>query len=515
MGYMIGSYEVLEKLGSGGMGDVFKGRDPKTTQIVAIKILSEELSSNERGRERFKREVQQSVQLKHPSLIAAYSSGEFKGRLYYVMEFVNGVTAKKELLGKGPFEESRAIEIMIQIAEALNYAHQKGIIHRDIKPDNIMITYDGKAKLCDMGLAKSTEGGEVKLTLMGTVLGTPHYMSPEQAKGEEKLDTRSDIFSLGSTCYHLLTASPPFEGNEPVAIMNALVEKEPVSMVERNSKITEGMCAVIAKMMAKDREKRYQTPTELLEDLLKLKKKEVTSAEQGGYAPKSKLRQQKFLDSFYPSETDVLIGQIALHNKLVTIDKLDQCLHRQEALALVGIELTLSDVLLEQKVVNPQQKALLEKAKLDTVMNRSDEIFLKACGAHNLLNEKETNEVQKLRKAQIKGLGGYLVALNLLDGEKRLRISSAIKHAFIAEESKQILKVALENSILSQPQIEKCSRIYTNNVVMGKYRDLGSILLEKGFLVPEALKALLRAVRRSMITGKPAVQYLKQVTLAT
>ena len=143
------------------------------------------------------------------------------------MEYVEGITAKKELLTRGPYDEFRVLEVIIQIAKALEYATQFGIIHRDIKPDNIMITYDGKAKLCDMGLAKSTES-ETKLTVLGTVLGTPHYMSPEQAQGEEHLDTRSDIFSLGATAYHLVTGTPPFEGQDPISIMQALIEEEPL-----------------------------------------------------------------------------------------------------------------------------------------------------------------------------------------------------------------------------------------------------------------------------------------------
>ena len=514
MGYMIGQYEVLEKLGSGGMGDVFKGRDPKTNQPVAIKILSEELSTNERARERFKREIQQTISLKHPNVVAAYTSGEFKGRLYYAMEFVDGVTVKKEILTKGPYDESRTIEILLQIAKALEYAFQKGIIHRDIKPDNIMITLDGKAKLCDMGLAKSTDS-ETKLTVLGTVLGTPHYMSPEQAQGEEKLDTRTDIFSLGGTCYHMFSGSPPFEGNDPIAIMTALLEEEPVPLQERNPKVSDALCAVIAKMMIKDRTKRYQNPTELLEDLYRIKKKEPTVAEQEGLAPKVKLHQVKFRDTCLPSDGDILIGQIALHNKLATPQKVDECLERQESLALIGLDCSLSDTMLDLKVITAQQKGILEKAKVQVLLDRGDDIFLKVCASHSLLSHAEAEEVQKHKKALSKGLGGFLVAQHLLDEDRRQRIFAAIKHSLYAEECKLVLKIAMEANLLSQPQAEKCSRIYSNNVVMGKYRDLGSILLEKGFLVPESWKAILRAARRAMITGRAASEYLNQVKLSS
>lgn len=510
MGYMIGNYEVIDKLGSGAMGDVFKGRDPKGNQLVAIKMLSEDLSNSQRAVERFKREIRQTIQLDHPNLISAYSAGEFKGRLYYVMEYVDGITVKKELLQKGAYEESRTVEIMIQVAKALEYAAQFGIIHRDIKPDNIMITHDGRVKLCDMGLAKSTDSGS-NLTVFGTVLGTPHYMSPEQAQGEEKLDTRSDIFSLGATWYHMLTNSPPFEGPDPVSIMTALAKQDPIPVYDRNPKVSDSTCAVIARMMEKDREKRYQNSTEILEDLYRLKRNEPTNAEKLGYVPRGrKVLTDKFHDSFVPSEEDVLLGKIALHNKLATGEKIEEALKRQEALALTGIHLDLGDVMLERKIITPQQKGFLDQVKVQFVLDRGDEVFWKAASTHNLLSPAETAECQKFKKAQMKGISGLLFAQKGLEEDKRQKIYAALKHAMSVDESRLVLKASMDCNLISQVQAEKCSRIYSNNVVMGKYRDIGSILLEKGFLVPEALQAVMRAVRRSVLTGIAPTQYVAE-----
>jgi len=508
---MIGEYEVIEKLGSGAMGDVYKARHPVTNEQFAIKILSEELSNNPRALERFKREVRQSIQLKHPNLIAAYSEGEFRGRRYYVMEFVDGVTAKKELLSRGPFDELRVLEIMIQICKALEYAAQHNIIHRDIKPDNIMITYDGKAKLCDMGLAKSMVESNEKVTLLGTVLGTPQYMSPEQAKGEENLDTRSDLFSLGATWYHLVTGYAPFEGQEPLTIMNALINEEPVPIQDRNPKVSDAICAVIAKMMVKDRDKRYQNFTELLEDLYRLKKREPTTAEQSITLPVSKLKQQKFDECFVPSEDDVLVLQIAMHNKIVNAEQVETCLIRQECLALIGISLDASSVMLEQQFISPQQKMALDRARMIFVLDRGDDIFFKVVSGSNLLDKTQLQEFVKLKQQQQKGISGILVAKNIMTEEKREKIYASVKHAMTQEEGRNLLKSALENNLMSRSQIEKCSRIYSNNIVMGKYRDMGSIILEKNFLVPEAFQALLRAIRRNILTGKPVVQYLNSV----
>merc|ERR1711976_726609 len=156
MGILIGQYEVEKMLGKGAMGEVFKARAPKNGQYVAIKILKPELCDNPRAKKRFKREINQTISLKHPNLIAAYDAGEYRGRLYYVMEYIEGTSVKKQLLTRGSYDESRALEIIIQVSEALEYTStgkdgKEEIIHRDIKPDNIMITYDGKAKLCDLG----------------------------------------------------------------------------------------------------------------------------------------------------------------------------------------------------------------------------------------------------------------------------------------------------------------------------------------------------------------------------
>lgn len=517
MGSMIGEYEVIDKLGSGSMGDVYKARHPKTNLKVAIKILSEALSHSERAKQRFQREITQSESLKHPNLIEAYSHGEFRGRMYYVMEFVDGITTKKELVSRGPFDELRILEIMIQISQALQYAATKNIIHRDIKPDNIMITYDGKAKLCDMGLAKSMDENNERVTLMGTVLGTPQYMSPEQAQGEENLDTRSDMFSLGSTWYNLVTGAVPFEGQEPLAIMHSLINTEPVPIQDRNPKISDGMCAVIAKMMMKDRDKRYQNFTELLEDLYRLKRREPTVAEQSIELPVSKLKQQKFLECYVPTEEDVLFLQIAMHNKLVTIEQIEICLDRQEALAMLGTTLDAGCVLLERQIISLQQKMALDRARLSHILDRCDDLFYKIVITNNLIEPKNLQILSQWKaqrdagQNQTKGIGAIMLAQKILSEEKREKIYSSIKNSLTVDEGRRILNAAEETDLISKSQKEKCSRIYSNNIVMGKYRDMGSIILEKGFIVPEAYQALLRAVRRSLLTGKPVAQYLNSL----
>ena len=238
-------------------------------------------------------------------------------------------------------------------------------------------------------------------------------------------------------------------------------------------------------MMAKDRDQRYQTFTDVLQDLYKLKRREVTSAQLSGNAPQPR-RQQRFQECFVPSDLDILVGQIALHNKLTNIGKLEECLIRQESLALMGIYLTLSDIMSELQLISPQQKIALDRAKLQYALDRGDEIFLKVCNSNNFLDHAELVELQKFRKARYKGLGGLMLSHRILKNKKQEKIFASVKHAISGEEGKLLLKTALENNIISKPQAEKCSRIYTNNVVMGKYKDIGDILVEKGFVPLEA-----------------------------
>jgi serine/threonine protein kinase len=504
MGFTIAGYEILDKIGSGAVGEVYKGRDPKSKKIVAIKLLNEDLTSNPNAVERFKREIRQAIQLDHPNLVAGYTAGEFKGRRYYVMEFVEGITVEKLLLREGSMDELSSFDIILQIAKAMEYAGTFNIIHRDIKPDNIIVRPDKVAKLCDMGLAKAAES-QTRLTAYGTVLGTPHYMSPEQARGDENIDCRTDIFSLGATWYRMLTGSPPFEGADAISILTALLEKEPVAIQERNPRISDNTCTIIYKMMAKNREERHKNFSELLLVLTKLKT-EITNPTTPSVNQRGK-RQPTFQDCYYPSDVDILVAQIALHNKLVGPAKLEECFHRQESLAMIGIQFDLSNIMLEQRVISLQQKGILDKAVVQVMIDKSDEIFRRHS---NILSEEEARKFQQLNKELNKGIAALLVAQNGIDEEKRQKIYAAVRHAFTENETKQILKVAQENNIISQFQIEKSSRIYSNNIVTGKYKDIGSVMLEKDFITMEAYKALLRAVRRSLVTGKPAADYLNE-----
>ena len=262
-----GDYELLAKLGKGGMGSVFKARDKRTDKIVALKVLPKRQAKDPDYLERFVREAQTSLELDHPNLVKGIELGEAEGYHYLAMEYIEGEDAYHLLLRSGRVSEAWVIDIAIQVAKALDHAQQHGLVHRDIKPDNIIITPSGVAKLTDLGLVRRVGTEPGRLTQIGMAVGTPHYVSPEQAKGTIEVDVRSDIYSLGATIYHLVTGEPPFKGRSAVEVMNKHLNEQLVSPHDINPDLTEELTHIIEKMMAKDPKDRYQTPAELIRDI--------------------------------------------------------------------------------------------------------------------------------------------------------------------------------------------------------------------------------------------------------
>ncbi|MFN3484090.1 MAG: protein kinase domain-containing protein [Planctomycetota bacterium] len=262
----IPGYELLSRIGQGAMGTVYKARQISMDRIVAIKILSPRYSKDRSFVERFIREARAVAKLSHENIILGIDVGEVGGIHYFVMEYVDGVPLSSILKREGRLDEKRCLTIGLQIARALAHAHKHGIVHRDIKPENIMITSSGLAKLCDLGLAKQTQG-DAGVTMDGTSVGTPNYISPEQARGEEQIDTRSDIYSLGASLYHMATGSPPFSGSNPMVVMTKHVTEPPEPPRKRNPALSEGFNALVLHMMQKRREDRPQDPDALIAEI--------------------------------------------------------------------------------------------------------------------------------------------------------------------------------------------------------------------------------------------------------
>ena len=264
----IGNFELLEKIGQGGMGAVFKARQATMDRIVALKILPPKFAQQPQFIERFVREARASARLNHPNIVNGIDVGEANGIYYFAMEYVEGTTLKA-MVKQGRIGEAKTIEIAKSIARALAHAHGHGIIHRDIKPDNVLMDSIGTPKLCDLGLARleSESDDEKGLTRQGQALGTPHYISPEQARGKRDLDSKTDLYSLGATMYHMLTGVTMFQGATSVVVMTKHMGEKAPSPSEHGVEIGSGLLNVLAKLLAKDRADRYPTAEKLIEDL--------------------------------------------------------------------------------------------------------------------------------------------------------------------------------------------------------------------------------------------------------
>lgn len=273
-------YELGEILGFGGMSEVHLARDTRLHRDVAVKVLRADLARDPSFYLRFRREAQNAAALNHPAIVAVYDTGEAEtpaGPLpYIVMEYVDGVTLRDIVHGEGPMPTRRAIEVIADACQALNFSHQHGIIHRDVKPANIMISTTNAVKVMDFGIARALADGN-SVTQTAAVIGTAQYLSPEQARGEA-VDARSDVYSLGCVLYEILTGEPPFVGDSPVAVAYQHVREDPVPPSQRHEDIAPELDAVVLKALAKNPDNRYQTAAEMRNDLVRVHNGEAPEA---------------------------------------------------------------------------------------------------------------------------------------------------------------------------------------------------------------------------------------------
>jgi serine/threonine-protein kinase len=267
-----GRYQLGEVLGYGGMAEVHRGRDQRLGRDVAVKVLRADLARDPGFQMRFRREAQNAASLNHPAIVAVYDTGEESDEAtplpYIVMEYVAGRTLKEVLTAERRLMPERALEITADVCAALDFSHRNGIVHRDIKPGNVMLTPTGTVKVMDFGIARAVSSGTSTMTQTSAVIGTAQYLSPEQARGES-VDARSDVYSTGCLLYELLTGQPPFTGDSPVSVAYQHVREDPVPPSQVDPDVTPAIDAIVLKAMAKNPANRYQSAGDMRADLLR------------------------------------------------------------------------------------------------------------------------------------------------------------------------------------------------------------------------------------------------------
>ncbi|MFQ5641552.1 MAG: protein kinase, partial [bacterium] len=353
IGQTISHYRILEKLGEGGMGVVYKAKDTKLKRTVALKFLPPDLTRDDEAKERFMLEAQAASALDHPNICTIHEIDETKdGQLFIAMACYQGETLKQRLEsvganGRSPLPVAEAIEIVIQIAHGLAKAHEQGIVHRDIKPANIMVTTDGIVKILDFGLAKLT--GATQLTKTGTTLGTVAYMSPEQAQGVT-VDHRTDIWSLGVVLYEMVSGELPFRGEYEAAVIYSILNEAP----EQETAIPANLQQIVAKALAKEPEERYQQMDELLADLNSLKKElesEATKETAAEEKAAPSIAVLPFVDMSPEKDQEYFCDGMA-EDLIDTFTKLEglQVVSRTSAFQFKGKELSIQKIGAELKV---------------------------------------------------------------------------------------------------------------------------------------------------------------------
>ncbi|GEM_PF-2756887 len=516
---MIGSalenYEILQKIGEGSIGTIYRGKDLSTEEPVAIKFLTREISSKPQILARFKREIQTAIKMRHPNIVRGYSAGIWEGCIYYyVMEFVDGLTLH-DLLSRQTLPEKNAVRIAYQIASALQYIHEFGMVHRDIKPENIMMDAEGEAKLADLGLAKDINDIS-GLTMVGTIIGTPLYMSPEQAKGAAVVDIRSDIYSLGATLHHAVAGEPPFLGRTAPEVIAKQIEQPPSPVRDLNPALSAGLEYTVLRMMEKDPAARYQTPQDLMADLQLLLEGRGDDRDPDLPWSQTPARPEaEFRFAFYPGEEDFEYALTAVANGLIEKEKMRNILDFQEEMARRAVPLKLAHIAVERGYIEAEaNRKVLDAQGRQREMEASKGIgklaVKKGMATPEQIKEALASQKKLRQEGKYRLLGEILKKNKVLDEERVRRLLALQQHLKFGKEDRDFLALARDHKLISSPVADKAARIQKNELAMNRYRRVGDILVDRKFLSPSARDVIMRAHRRSQLTGEDPGDLLEE-----
>ncbi len=530
IGQALGPWKITRRLGEGGMGVVYGAVRSSDGLQAALKVLQSQITDNKRVVfERFQREARVVRQIDHPNIVRVYDVGQDSGFHYIAMELIGGPTLMKFMADAGGLDLEIASELLEQTLDGLGAAHEKGIIHRDIKPDNVILDLDATAKITDFGLARGM-GRDSRLTQTGELVGTPYYMSPEQAEGLE-LDNRTDIYSLGVAFYHLMTGRLPFTGDNPLQIILKHINDEPVPLHEHEERIPVDLSRLILKMMAKKRDQRYESCAAVLADLARVRAGESVEsltpikldcpdcgqrieymASEAGLkrsCPHCGGMVAVPVDdraAFLPPHEDLFFGKILVLNKMVTADRIAAELAQQEERRdRTGETIPLSRLLVDRGILRPSQVAMVQKAIALQVRLQSDQVAAK-CALFNELATKQ--QLEKCIEVQKRG-GAYTERriVDLLGDPVGLEAGALETLKRLIDEYRRVQedvlfgRLAVANGFATEDQVRQALAV--RKAQRGRRKRLPQVLVSLEVLDDERVETLRSLSVRYLLANPP------------
>jgi len=482
--------ELLELIGQGGMGNLYKSRQLSLDRIVAVKVLSPALSSNLEFLSRFRREARALANLLHPNIVAVHDFGEEGDIHAIVMECVDGESVADILECSNIMAVDTSVDIVRQVADGLACAHRQGIIHCDLKPENILVTADGVAKVIDFGLAKSLRGDAMRITQDGAILGTPNYMSPEQCDGLE-LDARTDIYSLGATLYRMVVGVDAFDGENAFAIMLKHKNEPPTDPRQLNPSVPEAVAQVMLRMLEKPRERRFQSAGELLAAL---------SDEGPAAAPRDA---EEATQVAHPKR-DLAFLREALDAERITEAQARECVAKLRETRSERPEARLSALMVDQGLLSEEQvDELLDRAEARE-NRRRDRQFARFALDAGLANSAQITHCARLAQrrstpGQIVKLSKVLVEEGILDQQQVVRLLLRQLKDAQRREDEEFLELVRGKGLLSRAEIDRCVREQRRQEARGHHKVLRQIVVELEVLPAERVRELLHEKVRADI----------------